>query len=107
MILRNGKNPTGAIIATVRSVVDAFGEEVHKQKCFKPTRQLFRWNYAQYLGFDSVRPQNNALVNGSDHFLSKRIVELLSRIGIVEINRGIINNPVHIAIMNSEHAFLS
>ena len=36
--------------------------------------------------------------------MSKRVVKPLARIGVVEINRGALNSPVHITVMNSEHA---
>lgn len=91
--LSNGLNPTSAVIAAVRSIVNALGQEVHQQKRFQAAGKLFGRNYAQYLRLNSVGTEHDTSIDSSNHLLGKRVIKPFTGIRVIEIDRGVVNNP--------------
>ena len=97
------QNPIRAVIPAIRCIVNMLGHEQHEQQGLYTARELLWGNEAQYSALNGIRTQDLATVDRLDHPLSKLILKPLKRLNIVKERGGVVDDTVHIAVVNREH----
>lgn len=94
------QDPPRAIVTAIRSVVDVFGHEMHEEQGLRSARQLFRRNNTEDFGVDGIGAHDIAAIDGLDDFLREGVFEPFGRIRVVEKHGCVVDDIIHIAVMN-------
>ena len=107
LLFRQLQNKRCTVVATSRGIEYLFRVVCHQQKRFRAARQFFRRDDPQNRAFHRMRAFDIGLVNFLDDLFGKVRSQPLVLVGIVKIDRRIVDCLRHISKVDVQHGITS